>query len=143
MKVVLLEDIKKLGEKGDIIEIHNGYAMNFLIPNKKAVDCSSVSGKNIRTEKDKKIDKKTTEIESLMEEFLKISDVINLKVKTNEKGHLYDSITPSKLVNFLKEDQIDAQKDWFDFENIKEIGEYEIKALYKNKKRNIKLNVNN
>ena len=53
MKIVLLENIKNFGEKGQIKEVEDGYALNFLIPNKKAIEYSTSIGKNLVEQKQK------------------------------------------------------------------------------------------
>jgi len=130
MKVLLLEDVPKLGKKGEIKEVSDGYARNYLIPRKLAVEATDGFIKHI--EESKRIEEKKKEsIKNKSEGILeKLKDVtIVLKVKAGEKGKLFGAVTCQDIANKIKEVVgIDFDKNWFeDKVNLKEIGTYSIK----------------
>jgi len=130
MKVLLLEDVPKLGKKGEIKEVSDGYARNYLIPRKLAVEATDGLIKHI--EESKRIEEKKKEsIKNKSEGILeKLKDVtIVLKVKAGEKGKLFGAVTSQDIANKIKEVVgIDFDKNLFeDKVNLKEIGTYSIK----------------
>ena len=65
MKVILLEDVKKVGHKNDIVEVSDGYARNFLLPKKFAVEANSVNLNTAKTKASRKLTKQNFSAHSL------------------------------------------------------------------------------
>ncbi|MDK2822773.1 MAG: large subunit ribosomal protein [Clostridia bacterium] len=130
MKVILQEDIKALGKKGDIIEVKEGYARNYLLPKKLAVEANESNVKELNRQKKIKADraeKERQEAEKIAEKIKAIT--VNLKVKSGENGKLFGAVTTKDIAeNLVKihKLKIDKRKIELD-ENIKSIGEYDIK----------------
>ena len=109
MKVILLENLKKIGSIGEIIDVKRGFARNFLIANKKALYASKeniTKVEKIKTELSKKDSEKKQEAK-------KISEKINKKEYTIEKlctenNELYGSVKPTEISKLIKE--IDNQE---------------------------------
>ncbi len=143
MKVILLEDIEKLGYAGAVKEVKDGYARNYLIPRGKVLPATK---KNMKLIEDKqkaiarKIERKLKEAESLRE---KLNGVrIEIKAKTGEKGRLFGSVTASEISEALKEKGININRKQIKTETIKSIGEYEIPvAIFRDIKAIVKLKV--
>jgi len=128
MKVILLEDIDKLGKKGEIKEVANGYARNLLIPKKMAVLASK--SEILRLEKQKEIDEEKVEKELILfQEIASQMDGFELEISTKvgEDNKLFGAITASKISEELKKNNFEIKKDQIKLkEPIKETGEYEI-----------------
>ncbi|MFH1387768.1 MAG: 50S ribosomal protein L9 [Patescibacteria group bacterium] len=128
MKVILLQDIDKLGKKGDIKEVADGYARNLLIPNKKAVLASK--SEIIKAEEQKKIDTEKAEQELIrFQEVASRLDGFELEIpaKVGEDNKLFGAITTVKISEELKKNNFEIEKNKIKLEEpIKEIGEYEI-----------------
>ncbi|MFH0805779.1 MAG: 50S ribosomal protein L9 [Patescibacteria group bacterium] len=128
MKVILLQDIDKLGKKGDIKEVADGYARNLLIPNKKAVLASK--SEIIKAEEQKKIDTEKAEQELIhFQEVASQLDGFELEIpaKVGEDNKLFGAITTVKISEELKKNNFEIEKNKIKLEEpIKEIGEYEI-----------------
>lgn len=145
MKVYLLEDLKGKGKKGDIIEVSNGYAVNFLIPRHLAVELT----KEVEAEKKSKDEantyRKEREIEQAKEK-AKFLDgkVVVVRAKAGANGKMIGSITSKDISNAIK-DQYDLYIDKKDIdfgEDIKMFGEYVVKIkIYAGVSCNIKLRV--
>ena len=130
MKVILLEDIKNIGKKGQIINAKDGYARNYLIPKKLAIEATEANIRNLEAEKRRKEEKEKEllqEARSLEEELMKKTIVI--KAKTGEHGKLFGSITTKEISDVLeKEHKITIDKKKFDLEEpIKSVGEYKVR----------------
>ena len=130
MKVILLEDVKNVGKKGQIINAKDGYAINFLFPKNLAIEATDVNLKNLENAKKRKEDKekKIFEEAKVLEEQL-IQKTIVIKTKTGENGKLFGSITAKEIADILeKEHGISIDKKKYDLEEpIKSVGEYYVK----------------
>ncbi|HNZ82570.1 MAG TPA: 50S ribosomal protein L9 [Sedimentibacter sp.] len=130
MKVILLEDVKNVGKKGQIINAKDGYARNFLFPKNIAIEATEVNLKNLENAKKKKEEKEREAFEEarVLEEEL-MQKVIVIKTKAGENGKLFGSITTKEISELLeKEHKIIIDKKKFDLdEPIKTLGEYNVK----------------
>ena len=129
MKVILLENIPKIGGKGEIKEVADGYARNFLIKKGKAKIATHASiAKNIQKKnKAKKVQKQKKQQEHSIHRKLQ-SITLKLKGKANETGNLYAAISKNSIVKALKEQfkiSIDEKTIVLD-EPIKDIGQIKI-----------------
>lgn len=134
MKVVLLEDVYKLGKKGEVKEVRDGYARNFLLPRKLAVLATDALLKELE---EKKIQNKIKEAETLKELKKICSEIEDKSIEfvemADEKGRLFGSITKEKILNALRDlfpignERVDINLD----KPIKEIGEYPLVVSFK------------
>lgn len=130
MKVILLEDVKNVGKKGEIINAKDGYARNFLFPKNLAIEATTVNLKNLenaRKHKEAREKEIYEEAEKLKEELEKITVVI--KTKTGENGKLFGAVTTKEIAEYIeKEHSLGIDKKKFDLdEPIKSVGEYFVK----------------
>ncbi|HKM00563.1 MAG: 50S ribosomal protein L9 [Tissierellia bacterium] len=130
MKVILLEDVKNVGKKGQIINSKDGYARNFLFPKNLAIEATEVNLRNLDNAKKKKEEKEQEIFEQakVLEEEL-MQKTIVIKTKTGENGKLFGSITTKEISDLLeKEHGISIDKKKYDLEEtIKSVGEYYVK----------------
>ncbi len=127
MKVILLQDVKNVGKKGQIINAKDGYANNFLFPKNLAIEATDVNLKNLEHAKKKKEEKENEILEEakILEQEL-LEKTIVIKSKTGENGKLFGSITTKEISDLLEEEHgivIDKKKFELD-ETIKSVGEY-------------------
>jgi len=129
LKVILLEDVKKLGKKGDLIDVADGYARNYLFPRNLAREATEGGIKQLNQEKAAIENKKRKEREQAKALAAKLSETtITLKVKSGEKGKLFGSVTSKDIAEALKEQQnveVDRRKIEL-AEPIKSLGSYKI-----------------
>lgn len=145
MKVVLLKDVKGQGKRDDIINVSDGYARNFLFPQKLAMEATAGAMKEIQL---KRAAQDAREAEALRQAQEKADGLkgktIELKVKCGEKGRLYGSVTSAEVADALeKQHGIKVDKRKLDLgEPIKEVGVREIGVwLYAGVTTRMKLNI--
>ncbi|AJH02263.1 MULTISPECIES: 50S ribosomal protein L9 [Clostridium] len=128
MKVILLQDVKKIGKKGDIIEASDGYARNFLFPRKLAQEASDANMHILNNKKENERKQKLAELEAAQKlaEELKGKE-IKIKAKTGESGKLFGAITSKDVAELIKEQyKIEIDKKKIVMDTIKLAGGYEI-----------------
>ena len=128
MKIILTTNIKKLGKIGDLVNVKNGYARNFLLPKKMAL---RESKKNLEYYEGIKEEIKIKENNKLEQAKKIIEDIKKLNIKFNkeadEKGQLYGAVSKNEIISLLKENDIKIHSDDIIItEQIRSIGEHEI-----------------
>ena len=130
MKVILLENVKRIGSIGEVIDVKRGFARNFLIANKKALYASKENIKEvekIKSDLAKKDNSKKSEAQ-------KISDKINnknysVKKLSTENNELYGSVKPTEISKLIQEtDKIDIKPSMIQpVKDIKSLGKFKVK----------------
>jgi len=127
MKIILLKDVEKLGKKDEVKNVADGYARNFLIPNKLAV--LATKSDLIKLEEQKKIEAEKSEEElKAYQELASQIDGLELEIqaKVSEESKLFGAVTESQIAEKLKRKNLEIKKEQIKLENpIKELGEYE------------------
>jgi len=104
MKIILKQDIKKVGQVGDVVEVSDGFARNFLIPQGKAISFTMANFKQIEYLKKQEAEKKDGELKEVKELAEKINNIsLEIKVKAGEEGKLFGSVTSKDIVETLFE----------------------------------------
>jgi len=132
MRVILLQDIEKLGKKYDVKEVADGYARNFLIPKGLAKIATKENLKWLETQKEIEVKKAEEELKKVQKTASTIDgQEIIIPVKVGEEGQLFESITSQKIAEKLKELGFDIKKTQIDLiEPIKELGEFPVKIKF-------------
>ena len=128
MKVILQQDVKKVGNKGDVVEVSEGYGRNFLLPKKLAVEATAA---NLETAKQKansaarKKQQATDEARLLAAQLEKVS--VKIAVRIGEGGKLFGSVTGKDVADALaKEHGIDVDRRKISLKSeVTGVGEYE------------------
>ena len=145
MKVILTTNIKKLGKIGDLVEVKNGYARNFLLPNNMALRDSEKNLEyynNIKEEIKNKEDKKLEEAKNIIEKIKNLN--VEFSKEADEKDQLYGSISKKEILDQFKEHEIFIHSDDIEMKNpIRTLGEHEISVSpYLNITHTLKIKVN-
>jgi len=132
MKVILLENLRRIGSIGEIIDVKRGFARNYLISNKKALYASKENIAEVEKIKSE-LGKKDTERKK---EAQKISDQINGKVYeikklSTENKELYGSVKPTEIAKLVHEkDKLDIKPSMIQpITEIKSIGKFKVKII--------------
>ena len=130
MKVILLENIKKIGSIGEIIQVKRGFARNFLIANKKALYASKENisqVEKIKAELSKKDNEKKSNAKKLSEKINKKTYII--KKLSTENNELYGSVNPTEISKLIKEiDKLEIKPSMIQpIKEIRSIGKFNVK----------------
>jgi len=132
MRVILLQDIKKLGKKYEVKEVSDGYANNFLIPKGLVKPATERALKWLETQKEieeKRAEEELKKVQSTASAVDGQEVVISTRVGDDEQ--LFESITPQKIQERLKEMGFDIKKNQINLpEPIKELGEFPVKIKF-------------
>ena len=145
MKVILIQDVNNLGKIGDSVNVKNGYARNFLIPNKLALFANDQNMKSIESmlkQQELKNAKEQSNLESLSKVLNKVT--LKFELKAGEEGKLFGSVTSQMISDELaKQDlNIDKKEIVLD-EPIKELGKHKVSIdLGENLSASIQIKVN-
>ena len=126
MKVILKENIEKLGFKDEIVDVKNGFARNFLIPKNKAVIATENAIKVLNEKLRQQESRLNEEIENAnktVDELSKLSIVIKSKLQEDGKK-LFGSISSKQLVDEIGKQGIEIDRKFVKLSSIKEIGSY-------------------
>ncbi len=145
MKVILLENVKRIGSIGEVIDVKRGFARNFLIANKKALYASKENIKEvekIRAELSKKDNEKKKEASQIAEQIN--SKEYSIKKLSTENKELYGSVKPTEISKLIQEeDKIDIKPSMIQpVEEIKALGKFKVKiSLHSEVDAEITINV--
>lgn len=129
MKVILSKDVKGQGKKGDLVEVSDGYARNFLLPRKLATEATKENLSVMKGQKEAADYRKKKELEEAQAIAKQIADIsINLTAKSGENGKLFGSITSKDIAEELvKQHHIKIDKKKFVLhDGIKTLGTTEV-----------------
>jgi len=142
MKVILLQNVPKLGKQYEVKDVSRGFAQNFLIPQKKAEIATEKALKAIE------IKKQNADMEAKIHEDLLIKNILDMegvrvvmKEKANEQGHLFAGVHKEEIVaEIKKQTHLEIDPEFIQLEEpIKEIGEYDIEVSAHGKSAKFKL----
>ena len=103
MKVILLEDVKSLGKKGELVEINEGYARNFILKKKLGLEATTKNLNDLKLKKanEEKVAKEQLEAAKVFAEELK-EKVVKVSIKTGEGGRVFGSVSTKEIAAAAK-----------------------------------------
>ena len=103
MKVILLQDVKSLGKKGEIVEVSDGYARNYVLPKKLGAEANSKNMNDLKLQKanEEKVAKQQLEAAQEMAKLLETKEVV-VKMKSGEGGKTFGSISSKEIAEEAK-----------------------------------------
>lgn len=129
MKIILLQDEKKLGKKGDIIEASEGYARNYILPKKIGVEANAKNMNDLKLHKanEDRIAREQLEAAQALAQQLESKQVI-VKIKAGEGGRTFGSVSSKEIAAAcLEQHQLELDKKKIVLpENLKNFGSYEV-----------------
>ncbi len=130
MKVVLKQDVKGLGKKGELVNTSDGYARNFLFPKGLAVEANAQSMTELRNREQAQKYKIETETAAAKKAASEIQGkTLKIKAKAGQNGKLFGSVTSKEIAEKLKEEfKLDVDKRKVVVEDIKQFGTYEFEV---------------
>jgi large subunit ribosomal protein L9 len=130
MKVILKNDVKGLGREGDLKEVKDGYARNFLLPTGKAVIADKGALANWERHRDQREERDRAvkaEAEAMAERLNQLK--IEIPVKAGERGRLFGAVTSHQIVEAIRREGIEIDRHALHMrEPIKTLGDYKVDA---------------
>lgn len=144
MKVILKSDVKKLGSKGDIVKVSDGYARNFLMPKGLAEEATQSNLNELKHKekiRERKYKENLTEAEELASK-LEEKDFV-IAVKAGENGRLFGSVTTKDIAKAVKKEGFKIDKRKIDLsDHIKSLGVHKVKVkIFKDVEATLKVKV--
>ncbi|NLB41583.1 MAG: 50S ribosomal protein L9 [Clostridiales bacterium] len=131
MKVILLEDVKSHGKKGDVVNAKDGYARNYLFPNNLAIEANAANMGNLQNKQAADEKRKQDELEEAKKQAEVISKLeVVVKAKSGENGKLFGSVTNKEIADIVRKDHkvnIDRKKIVLP-EPIRSLGEFQLEV---------------
>ena len=129
MEVILLEDVKSLGKKGQIVKINDGYARNFVLPKKLGLEATPKNLNDLKLQKAREAKEAAEELQAAKELAVKVEEKpVRLTMKTGEGGKTFGSVSSKEIAAACKEQhniEIDKKKIQLP-EALKNFGSYEV-----------------
>ena len=145
MKVIMLQDVKDIGKRDDIVNVSDGYARNFLFPKKLAMEAKPGTIKEVERKRAAEAAREAERRAAAEEKARQLKDkVINLKVKCGDKGRLYGAVTTAEIAEQLEAQHgVKVDKKKIDLaEQIKQVGDVPVSVwLYSGVTTNMMVHV--
>ena len=143
MKVILLQDVAKLGKRFDVVEAPHGYAMNKLIPQKMAEPATPENRKRVEARK-AKLQNERTEADAAFSAALETltGKTVSVKAEANEQGHLFKAVNEADIAAACKEEGAELQEGQILITSpIKEVGEHTVELRSGEERGELTINV--
>lgn len=129
MKIILLQDVKSLGKKGDVVDVNDGYARNFVLPKKLGVEANGKNMNDLKLQKanEEKVAKEQLEAAQAFATEMEKDEVV-VSIKAGEGGKTFGSVSSKEIAAAYKQQcgkEIDKKKIQLS-EAIKNFGVYEV-----------------
>ena len=125
MEVLLIENVINLGVRGDVVNVKDGYARNFLLPRKKALPVTAGNKRQIELEKERAQKLRAKELAEAKDLKNRL-EAVSLAVtkKAGENGHLFGSVTNADVAEMLKAKGFEVEKQAISLPHVKELGSF-------------------
>lgn len=129
MKIIMIEDIEKVGEAGEVIEVADGFARNYLLPKKFAIPATKTTLKKVESIKKEAEEKRLETMNHYKALAAKLEGKeLTFLRKADENGHLYGSVSEKDIYETINEKGFDIDKKMIVLDkHLKEVGNYDIK----------------
>lgn len=127
MEVLLIENVANLGVRGDVVNVKDGYARNFLLPRKKALPVTAGNKRQIELEKERAQKLRAKELAEAQDLKTRL-EAVSLAVakKAGENGHLFGSVTNADVAELLKAKGFEVEKQAISLPHVKDLGSYTV-----------------
>ena len=128
MDVILMKNVEKLGQVGDVVKVKNGYARNYLLPRQMGMSATTGNVKRIEKEKAKRIAVDEAEKKEAQEKADKLSKVsLTVAVEVNDQEKLYGAISESDIIEAMHKEGLEVDKKYLVLEKpIDDLGIFEV-----------------
>ncbi len=129
MEILLIENVSKLGVRGDVVTVKDGYARNFLLPRKLALPVTAGNKRQIELEKERAEKIKAKEIAAANELKGKLEGItLAVTKKAGDHGHLFGSVTNGEVAELLKAKGFEVDRHAISLPHVKDLGTYPVEV---------------
>jgi large subunit ribosomal protein L9 len=129
MKVILLQDVKSLGKKGDTIEVNDGYARNYILPKKIGVEANGANMNDLKLQKANQAKVEKEQLEAAKELGARIEKLsVTVGIKVGEGGRAFGAVTGKEIAKALSDQHnitVDKKKIILS-DSLKSVGEFDV-----------------
>jgi len=132
MQVLLRQDVKNVGEMGDVISVADGYARNYLLPRKLAIEVTKANIESIQRAREAKLKREQEEFERLKGLGTKLEGFLcYVEARATETGHLFGSVGPEQVAQVLVDSGFETIRSSSIIlpGHIEEVGDYEVEVM--------------
>jgi large subunit ribosomal protein L9 len=127
MEILLIENVQNLGVRGDVVNVKDGYARNFLLPRKKALPVTSGNKRLIELEKERNLKMRAKELADAQAQAAKLEAIaLTIAKKVGENGTLFGSVTNGDVADLLKAKGFELEKQSITVPHVKTVGTYDV-----------------
>jgi large subunit ribosomal protein L9 len=127
MEILLIENVQNLGVRGDVVNVKDGYARNFLLPRKKALPVTSGNKRQIELEKERNLKMRAKELADAQDLATRLEAVaLSVAKKVGESGTLFGSVTNGDVAELLKAQGFEIEKQAITVPHVKAVGTYDV-----------------
>jgi large subunit ribosomal protein L9 len=127
MEILLIENVPSLGARGDVVNVKEGYARNFLLPRKKALPVTAGNKRLIELEKERNLKMRAKELADAQALATRLEAVsLSIAKKVGENGTLFGSVTNGDVAELLKAKGFEMEKQAIIVPHVKAVGTYDI-----------------
>ena len=143
MEILLVENVINLGSRGDVVTVKDGYARNFLLPQKMALPVTQGNRRQIELEKERVQKLRVLEHAGALELKAKLDELTLQTIKkVGDNGHLFGSVTNAEVADLLRQKGFTVDKQAISVPHIKDLGTYTVHVkLYSGVASDLKLEV--
>jgi large subunit ribosomal protein L9 len=145
MQVLLRQNVEKLGKIGDIVNVAPGYARNYLLPRKLALEVTKANVESLQRAKEARLKREREEVERLKEVCARLEGFLCVvEARATETGHLFGSVGPEQVAQALVQSGFESirQSNVVLPQHIEQVGDYDVEImLHPEVRANIKLRV--
>ena len=143
MEILLVENVINLGSRGDVVNVKDGYARNFLLPRKLALPVTAGNKRQIELEKERAQKLRALELSAAQNLKGEIETAsLSVTKKVGENGHLFGSVTNAEVAELLKAKGFKVEKQAISLPHVKDLGTYAVHIkLYSGVTAEVKLEV--
>jgi len=129
MKVILLQDVKSLGKKGDTIEVNDGYARNYILPKKIGVEANGANMNDLKLQKANQAKVEKEQLEAAKELGAKLETIfVTVGIKVGEGGRAFGAVTGKEIAKALSDQHnitVDKKKIVLS-DSLKSVGSFDV-----------------
>ena len=127
MEILLIENVANLGVRGEVVNVKDGYARNFLLPRRKALPVTAGNKRQIELEKERSAKLRAKELSDAQSLATKLEALaLSVTKKTGENGTLFGSVTNADVAEMLKAKGFEVEKQSITLPHVKTVGTYDV-----------------